>query len=251
MIRLTEVLDTVPFEYLRWGCRAGDFSTHLASGDPSDGFEVVEQYDNIKSSPDAQTLGSCTCNAFTGLMEWWIYKTHGRAVQLDYNTLYDQVRSDRGDMSDTGATLDAPFVSARLHGWLPFDTGRIRIGIDTHSICQALKVSPMVIAMSVHSGWSPSNLNPENGAVAEDKAYGLSRGTNGHAMLMIGTNEHNHTPLTVIRNSWGPLGQGGHGLTCCSLNHYLSWAIDRALQIVPSSAWGDWTGWEQYVLAEG
>jgi len=250
MMNLQEALDVVPFEFLRFGCQSGDVRSRVREKS-NDGFKVVEQYENLKTHPDSQKLGSCTCNSFTGLMEWWIYKMHHRAVQLDYEKLYKQVRLDRGNMSDSGARLDEPFMSAIKHGWLPYDTEHVRVKNNVKSICKALEYSPMVAAMSVHNGWSPKNLNRDNGAVKESLGRTSAVGMNGHAMLMVGSNDHNDTPMFVIRNSWGALGQLGHGLTCCSIDHYNQWSIDNPLQILLRDAFNNWDGWEQYVVAEG
>ena len=245
MITLDEVLNTTPFKYLRWGCRSGDYEPLLLGEAKPEDFPIVGRYDHLKTAPDNQSLGSCTCNAFTGLLEWWIYRTHGRAVQLDYDRLYVQLRELRGDMTDNGASLGEPYAAAKRYGWIPRDTGLIRVSPGVKAFTNALTLSPAVIAMTVHDGWAPARLHPENGAVAEDFASAVNRGENGHAILAVGTTILNGVPMVVIRNSWG-----GRGVMCCTWAHYLAWYLDRPLQILPGNDWAAWRGWERYVVRE-
>lgn len=252
LLPLAELLNVADFRNLRFGCRPSNFfgaRLRDRAADPLGGFEVIEHYDLLHTAPDAQTLGSCTCNAFTGVVEDNIFRTHGEVVQLDYDKLYKFVREDLyGDQADEGAQLEEPFHVAKTRGMIPADAIIHRPQIEMGSICAALKKGPIVIGLSVHEGWSPANLNPDNGAVDESLDAHLMPYTNGHAMKLVSTNQHNDCAGLVLRQSWGNIGIENKGLVFCTAAHFIRWAIDMPVAVDFGPGWAAWRGWEKWVL---
>jgi hypothetical protein len=249
---LRDTLDIADFRNLKFGCLPAR-SLHLPlRGETDDrlaGFVVREHYPIVASPADAQTLGSCTCNAFTGLVETQIYATHGEIVSLDYDRLYRLVRTELyGDQEDNGAQLIDPYIVAVNHGLLPKGAVAPRPNLRMAEICAALARGPIVIGMSVHEGWAPKNLHAENGAVDESKDSDLQQYANGHAMLLVGTNRHNDCDGLVLRQSWGPIGIDGAGLVFVSAAHFIKWAIDLPVAIELPPDWKSFRGWEDWVL---
>jgi hypothetical protein len=252
ILPLAELLNVADFRNLRFGCKpiGSKFVTSLfRPGDPLSSYEIVEHYDLLHTAPDAQTLGSCTCNAFTGIVEDNIFRTHGVVVQLDYDKLYKEVRREiYGDEADEGAQLDEPFTIASRRGMIPPSAMMRRPAIDMSSICSALKSGPIVLGLSVHEGWAPANLNRDNGAVDESMDAHLMPYTNGHAMKLVATNRHNNCDGLVLRQSWGNIGIENKGLVFVSAAHFVRWAIDLPVAVDFGPDWPAWRGWEEWVV---
>jgi hypothetical protein len=251
-LSLAELLNVSDFRNLKFGCRPGagirSVRANIGIKDSSAGFEVVENYNACHTPADSQILGSCTCNAFTGVIEDFIFRATGKVVQLDYDRLYKAVRNDvYGDDADEGAQLEDPFNVAKSRGLIPPDSVMTRLSLDAAAICSALKKGPIVVGMSVHEGWSPDAMNLKNGAVDESQDASLVPYTNGHAMKVLSTNIHNEVDLLVLRQSWGSIGIHGEGLVCTTFAHFLKWAIDYPLAVDLGPSWPDFRGWEDWV----
>lgn len=217
--------------------------------DPMSGFRVIEHYDSIHQAPDNQTLGSCSCDTATGIMEVEIFRTHGEVVQLNYDRLYRAVREDLyNDDRDEGAQAHEPFVVAKRRGWIPETATQHRPQLNAADICLALAKGPIGIAVSIHEGWSPRHLHPDNAAVNEALDIGLRPFTNGHMMMAAATTLHNGVPGLVPRQSWGDIGINRTGLVSVSFRHYLKWAMDRPVSYDLGPDWKKFRGWEELCI---
>lgn len=249
-LTLQDVLNGANWNNLKFGCRRGHVPSLMRGGAfyASD-FAVIEHYPQVHTAPDAQELGSCTCNGFTGRVECAIFETHGIVVQLDYDRLYQHVRQDiYGSMADNGAQLRDPFDVARDRGLIP-PTSRMRqVSLTAKAICNELRRGPFMVGVSVHEGWAPDALHPVNGAVDESMDIDLQEGTNGHCMLFVATSLHNGVPGMVHRQSWGPIGINGKGLVFETLTHFFKWAIDLPVAVDLGPDWQTFRGWEQWVV---
>ena len=253
-MKARQVVDSgVPFNALKWGCRPNPnhFSRYMLQqgAKQADPWRVVERYDHLCTVADAQVLGSCTCCAFTQVVEYHIHRAFGVAVQLDYDWLYKAVRQEiYGDEADEGAQLDEPYLIAKKHGMIPKSTVSHRTTTNA-ALLDELDHGPVVVAYSVHDGWAPRNMAP-NGSVDQSLDLHLIPYTNGHALALVATETVKDVPVRVHRNSWGPLGPDDSGLVACSDAHAAKWTLDYPLSIrLDTDDWAKWRGWEEFVLA--
>lgn len=257
MSNLIDTLNIADFKNLRWGVRVPPFvearlAIHRFEAAESDGFvQVDDHYRYLLGAVDSQRLGSCVMQASTELAEYWINKTFSAGVCFDQDTideLYMMARMDNyHNAKDEGLELPMGVQELINAGVFPPDTVIERVGMSWKEHNEALIKSPMVIGQSVHEGFSPKNLHPENGAVAETFDTNLMPFTNCHAMLLTGSNLHNNTKLAVLRNPWGSCGQMGDGIICETIDHLLRWSIDFPVQVRLGPLWADWRGWEKWV----
>lgn len=251
---LRDVLDLTDWRNLRFGLRPSlpsfpDF--HSLAGvraSEADAVLIREHYNNVLVTPDAQTLGSCPFNAFTGLLEWHIHRTHLEIVQLDYDRCYREFREYRGNMRDTGAFIDEPFSEALRTGIVPKTSSIQSLNPSATGINIALADGPCVVGMSIHEGWAPHNLHATSGAVNEALDRNLAWGDQGHAMLLVAVSLVDGNKAAVFRQSWGPIGYRNLGLVTCSLHHLFHWAITPFVSFDPGPDWKKWRGWEQYAV---
>lgn len=247
-LKLAEQIEACDIRNLRWGALAPKtFMARAPRVVSLAGFREISWTRDCKTGADAQTLGTCTCNALMGDAEDALWRAQALAVQLDYDRLYLEVRLEwYNDRADGGAELHMPFETARRLGVLPPDTQIVRPENTPAGICAALVRGPLIVGISVDDGWKPSRLHPVNGAIDETGAtVGKLPYTNGHALRLMGTARLNGRPVYVLRNSWGPIGQRGDGLVCCTVQYYHKWALDFPILIDYGPDWRNWRGWDR------
>ncbi len=258
-LSLAEIVDSVPFRMLRWGCRmptymAPRLRAHKFLASKVDSFHEVNSNNQwIVDAPEDQTLGACVAHGTCEAIESANVKDHGTKLYfpLDVvNEIYMQSRMEHyHNQLDEG--LELPMAAQTMINMeiIPDDTQIKRIGLSWSEINAALDVSGLITGQTVHEGWSPSNLQPENGAVNESSEFtrGLSVGDNGHCIYTFGANVHNGINLCVDRGSWGAIGQRKDCVTCRTITHAMEWMIDFPVQLIFGPKWKTWTAHEKWM----
>lgn len=163
---------------------------------------TIDYRAQLLPSNDQGQTPKCAAYAMAGWLEFYNWKYHGDARQIDPDALYDAAKQIDGEPNVRGTTLEAVLQAAQNLNFIAgVDLASIR-QITASGVEQALHRYGVVLsAFEITESWETAT---PDGWLTDG---GLSWG--GHAVLVCGYSLVDKPPWYAIQNSWGEHGWRG------------------------------------------
>lgn len=164
----------------------------------------IDERPRLLSSSDQGATSECVAYAVAGWLEFYRWKNHGNAAQVDPDPIYKRAKEIDGAPNEPGTTLEAGIQAAQdLKLMSPVEAGSLHSVSEVGEVMAALHRYGVVLAgMKVYGGWEHSQMDGLILTGGEFLGY--------HAVVLCYYDSTEPIKQFGFQNSWGA-SQGWRG----------------------------------------